>query len=133
MESKSLQNRFRSGFGRALNEDSVSKLKEERSASVRGDQTGRILGSGKGEPGRGLNCPHTLTTLSKDKGSADFVQNCQTIRENAPNAIPERAQVGSRWPLKSTWESGTCQGVGNVGALFVQCNGFGNAGALFVQ
>ena len=32
-EPKSLQNRFQSGFGRALNEDSVSKLKKERSGS----------------------------------------------------------------------------------------------------
>ena len=30
LEPKSLQDRFRSGFGRALNEDSVSKLKKER-------------------------------------------------------------------------------------------------------
>ena len=36
MEPKSLQNRFRSGFGRALNEDSVSKLKKERAKSVGG-------------------------------------------------------------------------------------------------
>ena len=51
-----------------MNEDSVSKLKEERSASVRGDQTGRILGSGEGEQGRGFNCPHTPDNLSKDRG-----------------------------------------------------------------
>ena len=36
LEPKSLQNRFRSGFGRALNEDSVSKLKKERSESSAG-------------------------------------------------------------------------------------------------
>ena len=36
MEPKSLQNRFRSGFGRALDEDSVSKLQKERAKSSAG-------------------------------------------------------------------------------------------------
>ena len=68
LEPKSLQNRFRSGFGRALNEDSVSKLKKERSGSIGTVQTGRNFGSGKGEQGRGFNCPHTPDNLSKDRG-----------------------------------------------------------------
>ena len=65
---KSVQNRFRGGFGRALDEDSVSKLKKERAGLVASAQTGRNLGSGKGEQGRGFNCPHTPDNLSKDRG-----------------------------------------------------------------
>ena len=67
LEPKSLQNRFRSGFRRALNEDSVSKLQKERAGLSSGVQTGRNLGSGKGEQGRGFNYPHTPDNLSRDR------------------------------------------------------------------
>ena len=43
LEPKSLQNRFRSGFGRALDEDSVSKLKKERAKSIGGAAVGSKL------------------------------------------------------------------------------------------
>ena len=39
LEPKSLQNRLQSCFGRALNEDSVSKLKKERAESIGRAQT----------------------------------------------------------------------------------------------
>ena len=44
LEAKSVQNRFRSGLGRPLNEDSISKLKKERSRSSAGAQTGGFGG-----------------------------------------------------------------------------------------
>ena len=50
LEPKSLQNRFQSGFGRALNEDSVSKLKKERarfSTGAPGSSKMKILGAQK--------------------------------------------------------------------------------------
>ena len=70
MEPKSLQNRFRSGFGRALNEDSVSKLKKERAESIGGVAEGYkldgiwALGRGNKEGGsivltRLTTCPRT--------------------------------------------------------------------------
>ena len=67
-ERKSVQNRFRSGFGRALDEDSFSKLKKERAASI-----GPPKLEGFGAPRRGnkegvSNCPHTPDNLSKDSG-----------------------------------------------------------------
>jgi len=52
LEPKSLQNQFRSGFRRALNEDSVSKLKKERAESVGGAAREHKL-DGFGPLGRG--------------------------------------------------------------------------------
>ena len=66
LEPKSFQNRFRSGFGRALEEDSVSKLKKERAKCIRWTETGRFLGfrwegnrEGTGSFTRLATCPRT--------------------------------------------------------------------------
>ena len=48
MEPKSVQNRFQSGFGRALNEGSISKLKMERSKSIEGAGLRQVHCSGGG-------------------------------------------------------------------------------------
>ena len=46
LEPKSVQNRFQSGFGRALNEGSISKLKKERSKSIEGAGLRQVHGWG---------------------------------------------------------------------------------------
>ena len=76
LEPKLLQNRFRSGFGRALNEDSVSKLKKDRPRSSAGaaghHKLDGIWALGRGNMEWGSIVLTHLTTLSKDKGSVDF-------------------------------------------------------------
>ena len=67
------KNQFPSGFGRTLNEDSVSKLKKERAKSVAGAATEHKLGGFGASVGEGNrvgadNCPHTPDNLSKDRG-----------------------------------------------------------------
>ena len=62
LEPKSLQNRFRSGFGRALDKDSVSKLKQERAGSI-------------GPPKRDLP-----TVLHDDRGRSQCLVEPMTAR-----------------------------------------------------
>ena len=58
MEPKSLQNRFQRGFGRALNEDSVSKLKKVRARSVEGVAT-ELKHEDSGSSGEGRKGDHS--------------------------------------------------------------------------
>ena len=85
-----LQNRFRSSDRRALDEDSVSKLKKERSASVCRDATGRILGSGKGDPVRGLNFCDLPDNVSKNNGWRIYI-------------LKTWSQVGTRLKYKNLY------------------------------
>ena len=72
LEQKSIQNRSRSGFGRALDEDSDSKLKKERARFIGGAQTGEFWGLW-GEGNReGANVTTRRNTFGQAKGSADY-------------------------------------------------------------
>ena len=74
MEPKSVQNRFQSGFGRALIEASDSKPKKKRAKSVGGApsrlkvEVFEALGEGNREGANGFT---RLTSLGQAKGSAD--------------------------------------------------------------
>ena len=104
LEPKSLQNRFRSGFGRALDEDSISKLKKGRAASSASPQTGGFLslcGEGNREGTvsftRLTTCPRTgvggsflITEIDLDKKDKKSVRRI---------AIPQFDSFQIRWVL----------------------------------
>ena len=115
LEPKSLQNRFRSGFRRALNEDSVSKLQKERAELSSGVQTGRNLGSGKGEQGRGFNYPHTPDNLSRDRVGGYYIYQ----RRLALIFFSRTAPIYTRKSEKPC--PGFCFCLPAIGSLYTQC------------
>ena len=98
MEPKSFQNRFRSGFGRALDEDSVSKLKKERarsSGTAAAHPNRREFGPlGRGNKEGGSIVLTRLTTLSQ--GGSGGVSICGGRASNrCPHAQPFRNRFGT--------------------------------------
>ena len=95
LEPKSVQNRFRSGLGRALHEDSDLKLKKERSGLNGSPQTGRFWGL-CGEGNREGTVSFTRLATCPRTGVGGFLQEADRATVNGsrqPHVGVRRKQV----------------------------------------